>query len=253
MTSPASAPHSSFDVVVWAAQSDRDGNGSASFLSSSNPPMGSIIDSFTQLGLQVSKSTDEETFSWAIAGPSEMQHELLSLKRQLEKVTVAVLCARQLGCSSTVNASPALLEVSSNDFSSTGQLRRSLTNRTRLLVCLATVPGPQDTLVNACLESSTDLIVAGPDADSAASQWKLGHDVETSARSCGTRLVLLRGLAATGDRTLAAVEASKTLLDPSRSRHMSLAGVHECFWNATKVQASHLRLEDDLSMTHSKL
>jgi hypothetical protein len=193
-----------------------------------------IMDSFTQLGLEMCGSAADEDrnfpeFRWAIAGPHEASTEFLCLKRQLDQLTRGFFTAQQLGCTPKVHASPSLIEVSEDDLGDSESLLRFLTKRTRLLVCISPMLGPEETLVKACLERPIDLVIADPYAHNTAGYWH--GSLQKLACCCGTRVLLLRGLTMVdqGARTEAAVKAARTLLDPIRSHAVSVAGVHECF------------------------
>mmetsp|Transcript_19492 Transcript_19492/g.58471 ORF Transcript_19492/g.58471 Transcript_19492/m.58471 type:complete len:300 (+) Transcript_19492:95-994(+) len=186
-----------------------------------------------------SQAPSRRAFSWAIAGPSEQSVEFLQLQRQLEQLARAMLTASQLGCeSSDVRASPSLLKLTERDLSDLGALHRRLTKRAKLLVCMSAIPGPEDMLAKACLESSTDLVIAGPDADLASRFWR--GELGRLARRCGTRFLRLRGLSfeSADARTSCVVKAARALLDPIRSTALCAAGVHERFPDTVDAESS---------------
>jgi len=104
---------------------------------------------------------------------------------------------------------------------------------------MTSMPGPEGALPQACLESATDLVIAGPEADAGASRWRERHG--RLARLTGTRLVLLPGLAraAPTEQASAALEVARALLDPGqRCPAICGAGVH--FVSPDDLAADHV-------------
>jgi len=215
-----------FDIVVWAAPT---GNGEDNISGGhawsgggdcGGPLISHVLDHFTQFGLgQGSK------FRWAIApGQSEICSDgILVLKQKLRSLTAGIGAAISLGIKRPWGATPSLLEPEEGR-----PLVRQLASRARVLICLSAMPGPEDALAKACVESSTDLVIAGMEADAPARQWVERHG--RLARLTGSRLVLMPGLASAApeEQVCAALAVARALLDPGRSCSMlCMPGIHK--------------------------
>mmetsp|Transcript_125670 Transcript_125670/g.314062 ORF Transcript_125670/g.314062 Transcript_125670/m.314062 type:complete len:279 (-) Transcript_125670:29-865(-) len=215
-----------FDLVVWTAPAAGDsvGDGSCDFTDTGAacPEIGQVLDHFSQLGLDQGPS-----FRWAIAGPACADSEVIrDLKRKMHILSAGIAAARGMGLDKPWGAAPSLLEPQHVEPSDSGPAPQAITAEqqvcrlaklARILICLSPMPGPKGLLTKACVESATDLVIAGPDADSTGLARRLQEHHGRLARLMGTRLVLVPGLLGAipaPEACGALVAVTRELLDP---------------------------------------